>query len=206
MRNTFVQLHWYSIRMKSNEDNKTWISNILVWNNLCLKQVYCCLTFVCVYRYLCTICGCFLTSFFNRLKCLITVAFSNPVSNVFNSQYSSSQDTTVQNLVFTCQTTDTTRFAVLFHYNVIYEMNFTLCVLLVYNDNEYVQTLCIKRVLYKVFAQTHCHYKPTIHKGWNSFYIFTLFSCVLIFLIDRYRGNGCVSLENPTVCTVNGRA
>ena len=36
--------------MKSNEDNKTWISNIVVPNNfLCLKQVYCCLTFVCVY-------------------------------------------------------------------------------------------------------------------------------------------------------------
>ena len=36
--------------MKSNEDNKTWISNILVRNIfLCLKQVYCCLTFVCVY-------------------------------------------------------------------------------------------------------------------------------------------------------------
>ena len=36
--------------MKSNEDNKTLISNILVRNNfLCLKQVYCCLTFVCVY-------------------------------------------------------------------------------------------------------------------------------------------------------------
>ena len=36
--------------MKSNEENKTWISNILVRNNfLCLKQVYCCLTFVFVY-------------------------------------------------------------------------------------------------------------------------------------------------------------
>ena len=36
--------------MKSNEDNKTWIFNILVQNIfLCLKQVYCCLTFVCVY-------------------------------------------------------------------------------------------------------------------------------------------------------------
>ena len=36
--------------MKSNEDNKTWVSNILERNNfLCLKQVYCCLTFVCVY-------------------------------------------------------------------------------------------------------------------------------------------------------------
>ena len=32
LRNTFVQLHWYSNRMKSNEDNQTWISHILVWN------------------------------------------------------------------------------------------------------------------------------------------------------------------------------
>ena len=38
----------------------------------------------------------------------------------------------------------------------------------------------LTRVMYKVFAQIDCHYKPTIHKGWNSFYIFTLFSCVLI--------------------------
>ena len=53
LRNTFVQLHWYSIRMKSNEDNKTLISNILVRNIfLCLKQVYCCLTFVCVYIFI----------------------------------------------------------------------------------------------------------------------------------------------------------
>ena len=36
--------------MKSNEDIKTWISNTLVRNIFqCLKQVYCCLTFVCVY-------------------------------------------------------------------------------------------------------------------------------------------------------------
>ena len=37
--------------MNSNEDKKkTWISHILVRNIfLCLKQVYCCLTFVCVY-------------------------------------------------------------------------------------------------------------------------------------------------------------
>ena len=38
--------------MKSNEDNKTWISNILVRNIFFwLKPVYCCLTFVCVYMY-----------------------------------------------------------------------------------------------------------------------------------------------------------
>ena len=63
-------------------------------------------------------------------------------------------------------------------------MNFTLCVLLVYNDNRSVQTLCITRV--SVFCTKCLHrpivinYKPTIHKGWNSFYIFTLFSCVWI--------------------------
>ena len=49
-------------------------------------------------------------------------------------------------------------------------MNVTHCVLLVYNDNRSVQTLCtwralVIRALCKVFAQTHCHYKPTIHKG-----------------------------------------
>ena len=33
-----------------------------------------------------------------------------------------------------------------YHKMNIYEMNFTLCVLLVYNDNGYVQTLCITRV------------------------------------------------------------
>ena len=39
--------------MKPNADNKTWISSILVRNNcLFLKQVYCCLTFVCVYWYI----------------------------------------------------------------------------------------------------------------------------------------------------------
>ena len=47
----------------------------------------------------------------------------------------------------------------------IYKMKFTLCVLLVYNDNGFVQTLYITRVI----ALTRCHYKP-IHKGWNSFY------------------------------------
>ena len=35
--------------MKSNEDNKTWICNIMVRNIFMFKQVYCCLTFVCVY-------------------------------------------------------------------------------------------------------------------------------------------------------------
>ena len=40
-------------------------------------------------------------------------------------------------------------------------MNFTLCILLVYNDNGSVQTLYTQRALCKVFAQTHCHYKPT---------------------------------------------
>ena len=49
-------------------------------------------------------------------------------------------------------------------------MNFTLCVFLVYNDNGFVQTLCTVSALCKVFAQTHCNYKSTIHKGWNSFH------------------------------------
>ena len=36
-----------------------------------------------------------------------------------NSPFSSSRDTTVQNLDFTRQTTDITHFAVVFHYDVI---------------------------------------------------------------------------------------
>ena len=63
-----------------------------------------------------------------------------------------------------------------------YEVNFTLCVLLVYNDNGSVQTLCITHVIYKVFAQTHCRYKPTNNKQkveihfiyFHYFYVFGL--------------------------------
>ena len=55
--------------------------------------------------------------------------------------------------------------------------------ILVYNDNGSVQTLCITRVS---ALCTKCLHRPIviinqyIHKGWNSFYIFTLFSCVWI--------------------------
>ena len=38
---------------------------------------------------------------------------------IHNSPFSSSRDTTVQNLDFTRQTTDITHFAVVFHYDVI---------------------------------------------------------------------------------------
>ena len=62
-------------------------------------------------------------------------------------------------------------------------MNFILCVLLVYNDNGSVQTLCITRVIYLHF-----------------FHVFGF------RFIKRYHRNDCVSLENPTVCVVNGRA
>ena len=101
---------------------------------------------------------------------------------------------------------------------IVYEMNFTFCVLLVYNDNGSVQTLCITRVSAwcKVFAQTHCHYKPTIHKAWNSFYIFTLFSCVWIlfyqslswkWLCFSWKSNGMhskwKSLEKIVLCDSN---
>ena len=44
----------------------------------------------------------------------------------------------------------TSRYGVHFFFFVIYEMNFTLCVLLVYNDNGSVQTLCITRVTQRV--------------------------------------------------------
>ena len=43
---------------------------------------------------------------------------------------------------------------------IIYDMNFSLCVLLVYNDNGSVQN--------------------TLHNARLAFYIFTLFSCVWI--------------------------
>ena len=40
----------------------------------------------------------------------------------------------------------------------------------------------MKMGMYKVFAYIHSHYKPTIQKRWNSFYIFTctFFMCVLV--------------------------
>ena len=91
----------------------------------------------------------------------------------------------------------------------IYEMNFTLCVLLVYNDNGSVQTLCITRVS---ALCTKCLHRPIViinqqyTKGEIHFiylHYFHVFGCCLI---NRYHGNGCVSLENPTVCTINGRA
>ena len=43
----------------------------------------------------------------------------------------------------------------------------------------FLQWVCAN-IMYKLFAQTHCHFKPTLHKGWNSFYIFTLLICVWI--------------------------
>ena len=55
--------------------------------------------------------------------------------------------------------------------------------MLVYNDDGSVQTLCITRVS---ALCTKCLHRPIviinqhIHKGWNSFYIFTFFSCVWI--------------------------
>ena len=57
----------------------------------------------------------------------------------------------------------------------VYEMNFILCVLLVYNDNGPVQTLCITRV---ITLCTKCLHKPIViinqqyTKGEIHFYIF----------------------------------
>ena len=45
------------------------------------------------------------------------------------------------------------------HVDDIYEMNFTLCVLLVYNDNGSVQTLCITRVS---ALCTKCLHRPIV--------------------------------------------
>ena len=91
----------------------------------------------------------------------------------------------------------------------IYEMNFTLCVLLVYNDNGSVQTLCITRVS---ALSTKCLHRPIViinqqyTKGEIHFIYLHYFHVFGFCFINRYHGNGCVSLENPTVCTVNGRA
>ena len=97
-----------------------------------------------------------------------------------------------------------------FHvYSIIYEMNFSLCVLLVYNDNGSVQTLCITRVS---ALCTKCLQRPIViinqqyTKGEIHFIYLHYFHVFWFCFINRYHGNGCVSLENPTVCTVNGRA
>ena len=66
-------------------------------------------------------------------------------------------------------------------------MIFTNFILLVYIDNGSVQTLCIRRVMFKVFAQSNCQYKPKIHKGWNWFnYIILCVSITFIFRIQGY--------------------
>ena len=91
----------------------------------------------------------------------------------------------------------------------IYEMNFTLCVLLVYNDNGSVQTLCITRVS---ALCKKCLHRPIViinqqyTKGEIHFIYLHYFHVFRFCFINRYHGNGCVSLENTTVCTVNGRA
>ena len=90
-----------------------------------------------------------------------------------------------------------------------YEMNFTYCVLLVYNDNGSVQTLCITRVS---ALCTKCLHGPIViinqqyTKGEIHFIYLHYFHVFGFCFINRYHGNGCVSLENPTVYTVNGRA
>ena len=66
---------------------------------------------------------------------------------------------------------------------LIYEMNFTLCVLLVYNDNGSVQTLCITRVS---ALCTKCLHRPIViinqqyTKGeihFTAVYIYIIFLC-----------------------------
>ena len=53
-----------------------------------------------------------------------------------------------------------------------YEMNFTLCVSLVYNDNGSEQTLCITRIsALCTMAAQQCDIDI-------AFYIFTLFLCI----------------------------
>ena len=83
-------------------------------------------------------------------------------------------------------------------------MNLTLCVLLVYNDNGSVQTLCITRVS---ALCTKCLHRPIViinqqyTKGEIHFIYLHCFHVFGFCFINRYRGNCCVSLENPT-CAV----
>ena len=77
-------------------------------------------------------------------------------------------------------------------------MNFTLCVLLVYNDNGYVQTLCITRVS---ALCTKCLHIPIViinqqyTKGEIHFIYLHYFHVFGFCFINRDHGNGCVSLE-----------
>ena len=82
-------------------------------------------------------------------------------------------------------------------------MNFTLCVLLVYNDNGSVRVsaLCTKCLHRPIVIINQQYTKGEIHFIYlHYFYVFGF--C----FINHCHGNSCVSLENPTVCTVNGRA
>ena len=93
-----IHLFSYSITMKSNKDDKTWISNILVRNNsLCLKQIYCCLTCVCMYiteaslnainnNNICSIPSKFLMWMYDRIKYIsIQYQRSIPISCVWKA-------------------------------------------------------------------------------------------------------------------------
>ena len=77
-------------------------------------------------------------------------------------------------------------------------MNFTLCVLLVYNVNGSVPaTLYItrQRALCKVFSQTHWHYKPTIKTRQRA----TLLLHTWIYFC---RSGGAVNLTLPLMTNV----
>ena len=117
---------------------------------------------------------------------------------------------TITPLYFTSLSSRASKLSFIYYsHDVTYEMNFTLCVLLVYNDNGSVQTLCITRV--SAFC-TKCLHRPIVvinqqyTKGEIHFIYLHYFHVFEFCFIDRYHGNGWVSLENPTVCTVNGRA
>ena len=92
---------------------------------------------------------------------------------------------------------------------ISYEMNFTLCVLLVYNDNRSVQTLCITRVS---ALCTKCLHRPIViinqqyTKGEIHFiYLHCLYVLGLCF-INHSLSNSFIYLETPTVCTIDGRS
>ena len=87
-----------------------------------------------------------------------------------------------------------------------YEMTFTLCVLLVYNDNGSVKTLCITHVS---ALCTKCLHRPIdiinqqYTKGEIHFLYLYYFYVFGFCFINRNHWNGCVSLENPTVCPLD---
>ena len=87
------------------------------------------------------------------------------------------------------------------------EMNFILCVLLVYNDNGFVQTLCITRCCSGALC-TKCLHRPIviINQQYTKdeihfIYLHSVYVFGLCF-INRSLWKRCIYFESPMVCTV----